>query len=207
MTTTGPLNSPIAKAIDAHVASLGGTPLRYRMVNGKAQFWISINGRTSSARNLRDLADLLGVQEKKMSEAQMPTDLVSVTRASILTGYSSSPLLAAFRDGKLKGYRHGQRRIMFSRADVEAWAAEHRKKGGRWLPRKKRAKAHVNGAAKRNRFIHAEGSNSGKGYDIDAVTYQRLRKLVDKYKDTPMEFTAKDFVSKLVRQALDKMGA
>lgn len=209
--TRGPLNSPIAQAIDAHAKSLGGSPLRHRMLEGKAQFWTVIGGRVYAAPRLALLAGMVGAPlngATKMSEATVavPTDLISANRAATITGYSASAIYQAGIRGEIKQYPVGIRRKQFSRADVERWGEEHRKAGNNTAPRRSpfdpKPKKNVRVFPPR---VEAE-KGSSKSYHLDPDVHSRMMRTLARFDGTPFAMTARQFCTDAVRVALDKLG-
>jgi len=206
MPSDGPLGSPLARAINLRVADLGGQPLRYKMLEGKAQFWVVVEGRTMAAAKLQHLAKTLSVSlngEKMTAEQTRPTDLINAAQASKITGYSSGVFWAAGRRGDLKIHKLGSHTYRMSKSEVLAWAEHHRKKGGIYLPRKNRA----NGAVreKTTKMVHLAGdSKSGKGFYPSIETHARMMRYIEKLGGL---MTAQEFTERVIRQALDKLGA
>lgn len=191
------LQSPLAGAINRRVAEQGGQPLRYRMLEGRAQFWVVLaEGKVVASARLRDLARDLGVSVKlngaDMAAEAVPktiSDPINIHRAVSITGYSATSLHRAARDGEVvfqdgPGEKNGR----FSRASVVAWAEARRKMGGSYLPRKRRLATEVKRAAR------STGGNT-----------DRLGKYLAKLAGTPLEITRKDFIARAVVWALDRL--
>ena len=200
MASDGPLGSPLARAINLRVADLGGQPLRFKMLDGRMQFWVVLDGRTLASGKLRHLADALGVPpngEHKMSER--PSDLISVGQAAKITGYSTTVIHKAAKTRDLQDHGQSPRKRRLSKADVLGWAERKRRNGGTHLPRRRGP----NGAAPAKRkFIHADGA--GKGFALGGETHARMMRYVEKLGGL---MTAQEFTERVVRRALDKLGA
>lgn len=119
-----PLRSPLCRAIDRFIVREGGELVRYKMSQGKAQFWVVRGtGETVVAGNLDDLANALGARSK------MSKDMVSLDRAAKLTGYSASAVSMAIKQKTLPCVREG-RRVFIDRVEALAWAEKKKAEGG-----------------------------------------------------------------------------
>jgi hypothetical protein len=185
------------------MASEGGHPVRWRMKDGRAQFWVvQRDGAVVASSKLLLLANALGVLDA-MNDT---TDYILLGRAAALTGYSQTALRRAVKLGELvaqPGVR-GSHSISLSRSAVEKWAAERRKKGGQYLPRRVRRRR--SGEIPTQKWAGANGNTPTRARAA-APHGDRLARYLATLEGTPLHMTPEQFTARVVNDALDKLGA
>ena len=116
----------------------------------------------------------------------MNNGTVNVSRAAKITGYSTTSINRAMRDGALKYEGETKKRNTRVNRDVLlAWAEEHKKKGGLFLPRPR----------KKKREAAAPSANGS----IDS----RLTALLKRLAGTALEMTGEEFVRRAIERAVE----
>lgn len=204
------LSNTVAQAINAAMRAEGGQPVRFRLLeSGKTQFWVVRgNAQTVTAEKLVELGSALNVRmplgrgaaaHRNPATISEGRRLVVMARAAKITGYSSTTLKAAVQRGELTCYRmrvrpkgQGQHSELdaLDRDAVEAWAAEHRKKGGLFLPRRRSKRA--------NGTVTPPPTRT-------TTTRDRLAAYLRRFEGTPLATTPEQFIDRLVSEALERM--
>lgn len=201
---SGPLTGPLAEAINRKQQAEGGGPLRHKMVDGRAQFWVEdAVGRVTAAHTLRDLAIGLGIAkwgsttENAMPKQEQKNQMISIQRAAKLTGYSASALNSACNHGELRylATKGGGRFRMIDRDEALAWARNKIQKGGAHAPRARRKIPKV-----------ATPARPAARPAAKAAPGDRLAKLLERFKGTPLEMSREEFVKRAIDQAIARMG-
>lgn len=192
---------PVVAQINQLIALEGGELLRGRPVGeGRMQYWVKRgNGETLSAPTVIAIADRLGVGRKENKVAS--PDLISAQKAAAISGYSTTAIFNARKQGTLAGVKQGVREWVFDRAEVMRWAQQKKDRGSRYQPRIRRKGGALsptrNGVRDRGGEIPVQQSS----------LRDRLNRYLDKIEGTPFEMTQGEFVAKVVEQALKKLGA
>ena len=195
-------NSPWVNAINRRMAEEGSSPLRQRMLEGRAQFWVvRRDGKVVASHTVRSLAYALDVTLNGEDMTEEPKDLITVARAATITGYSQSNIHIAAKAGKIKAF--GTWRRMVSRAEVEKWAAEKKALGGNHLPRK--GTKHGYGKPRHGR--PAKPNRAAISASTSGGVRARLARYLQTLHGTPHEMTQEQFIERVISQALDKLKA
>jgi len=143
--------------------------------------------------------------DSRLKAPRREDDLVTIDRAAAITGYSPTfihHMIRAGNVGFIPGVR-GSKQAKVSKSEVEGFIAEHRKRGGQFLPRtqKHRRKSH-----------HAEPASNGRPdttitVDADAKILRRIDRYLQKFADTPMEMSKREFVTRVLERELKRLGA
>jgi hypothetical protein len=188
----------------------GGEPLRHKMVEGKATFWVTdAVGRTHASSTLRDLATELKVPWKENAAMPAPeiTDRINLARAASITGYSRSAINHACTKGELPyiATMGADRGRLVSKGGVMKWAEANKQRGYNHLPRRSsktgpRSRAALkNGKARAREFVRTVKAVASREHDA-------LDRLIAKLQGTPLEISREEFVKRAVDRAIAQMG-